>query len=101
MNSILSCIYCIATKAGLDLLPLILGVVFTVIFTGQLISRTPKITYKMYCTLGSILMVIGSGLTSTFSETSTKGELIGYLLITGIGMGKFLERFTLAETQWF
>lgn len=87
----------IATKAGLDLLPLILAVVFTVIFTGQLISRTPIITYKMYCTLGGIFIIIGSGLMSTFSETSKKGELIGYLLIAGIGIGKFLE--SLAVTQ--
>lgn len=51
----------------------------------------------MYCTLGGIFIIIGSGLMSTFSETSKKGELIGYLLIAGIGIGKFLE--SLAETQ--
>ncbi|CAB4395745.1 unnamed protein product [Rhizophagus irregularis] len=87
----------IATKAGLDLLPLILAVVFTVIFTGQLISRTPIITYKMYCTLGGIFIIIGSGLMSTFSETSKKGELIGYLLIAGIGIGCIMQITILAS----
>ncbi|CAB4480306.1 MFS general substrate transporter [Rhizophagus irregularis] len=86
-----------ATKAGLDLLPLILAVVFTVIFTGQLISRTPIITYKMYCTLGGIFIIIGSGLMSTFSETSKKGELIGYLLIAGIGIGCIMQITILAS----
>ncbi|GES73094.1 major facilitator superfamily domain-containing protein [Rhizophagus clarus] len=86
-----------ATKAGLELLPLILAVVFTIIFTGQLVSRTTIITYKMYCILGGILMVIGSGLTSTFSETSTRGELVGYLLITGVGMGCIMQITILAS----
>ncbi|RIA83709.1 major facilitator superfamily domain-containing protein [Glomus cerebriforme] len=88
-----------ATRAGLEILPLILAVVFTVIFTGQLVSRTTIISYKLLCIIGGILIITGAGLMSTFSDTSTRGELIGYLLISGIGIGAIMQTTLLASQQ--
>ncbi len=92
MNSNFLCIIYhlyVATQSGLELLPFILGVVFAAITTGQLVSRTDRVSFKLLCIIGGMLIMVGSGLTSTFNETSTRGELTGYLLIGGIGVGKF------------
>lgn len=88
-----------ATQAGLELLPLILGVVFSSIFSGQLVSRTSMISYKIICIVGGILITIGAGLTSTFNETSSRAEFTGYLLIGGIGVGMIMQTTFLASQQ--
>ncbi|CAG8575911.1 488_t:CDS:10 [Diversispora eburnea] len=75
-----------ATESGLELLPLILGVVIASIFSGQLASRTELISYKAYCIFGAVLITVGSGLISTFDENSNRGKQIGYLLIAGVGV---------------
>ncbi|KAF0476398.1 MFS general substrate transporter [Gigaspora margarita] len=85
-----------ATTSGLELLPLIMGVVVLSILSGQLVSRTVYFTYGSLCILGSILMAIGSGLISTLTEDSSKGQMIGYLLIAGVGVGFIIQITVLA-----
>ncbi|CAG8615285.1 5208_t:CDS:2, partial [Dentiscutata heterogama] len=72
------------------------GVVIMSIFSGQLVSRTVFFTYGAICVLGSILMAIGSGLISTFTEDSSQIQIVGYSLITGIGAGLILQITVLA-----
>ncbi|RIB07104.1 major facilitator superfamily domain-containing protein, partial [Gigaspora rosea] len=85
-----------ATTSGLELLPLIMGVSFLSILSGQLVSRTVFFTYGSFCIFGSILMAIGSGLISTLTEDSSKGQMIGYLLIAGFGIGSIIQITVLA-----
>ncbi|CAG8439918.1 5459_t:CDS:10 [Dentiscutata heterogama] len=85
-----------ATTSGLELLPFILGLVFMAIFSGQLVSRTVFITYGALCILGSILMAVGSGLISTFSEDTSRSQIIGYSLIAGFGVGLIIQVTVLA-----
>lgn len=74
--------------SGVELLPYILTTVFATILSGALITRLKKTKYCVQlCILGSMLIIIGTGLISTFTENSTRGELIGYLIIAGIGAG--------------
>ncbi|CAH1765978.1 7611_t:CDS:10, partial [Entrophospora sp. SA101] len=62
--------------------------VFATIFAGILITLLKKTSYCTHlCILGSVLITIGTGLISTFTENSTRGELTGYLIIAGIGAG--------------
>ncbi|CAI2165396.1 16006_t:CDS:10 [Funneliformis geosporum] len=88
-----------ATQAGLELLPLILGVVFASIFSGQFVSRTNKISYKIICIVGGMLITIGAGLMSTFNENSSRAEFTGYLLIGGLGIGCIMQTTILASQQ--
>ncbi|CAJ0842711.1 14339_t:CDS:10, partial [Entrophospora sp. SA101] len=75
-------------KGSSELLPYILATVFATIFAGILITLLKKTSYCTHlCILGSVLITIGTGLISTFTENSTRGELTGYLIIAGIGAG--------------
>ncbi|RHZ60070.1 hypothetical protein Glove_359g14 [Diversispora epigaea] len=85
-----------ATESGLALLPLILGVVFASISSGQLVSRTEAISYKVLCIFGAVLITVGGGLISTLDENSNHGKQIGYLLITGVGVGAIMQTTLLA-----
>ncbi|CAG8465704.1 18331_t:CDS:10 [Racocetra persica] len=85
-----------ATTSGLELLPLMLGVVVMAISSGQLVSRTVFFTYGTLCVLGSILMAVGSGLISTFSVDTSRGQIIGYCLIAGLGIGLIIQIIVLA-----
>ncbi|CAG8447353.1 24294_t:CDS:10 [Dentiscutata erythropus] len=85
-----------ATTSGLELLPLILSIVIMAILSGQLVSRTVFFSYGAICVFGSILMIVGSGLVITFSEYSNRGQIAGYLLIAGFGIGLILQMTVLA-----
>ncbi|CAG8551331.1 38211_t:CDS:2 [Gigaspora margarita] len=85
-----------ATISGLELIPLMMGIVFTDIFSGQLVSRTAFFSYGIICTFGSILMIIGSGLISTFSENTNESQIIGYSIIFGLGVGLIIQNTVLA-----
>ncbi|CAG8704126.1 42783_t:CDS:2 [Gigaspora margarita] len=85
-----------ASASGLELLPLIMGIVIMAILSGQVISRTVFFTYGAFCVFGSILMAIGSGLVSTFTEDSSKSEIVGYSLTAGIGIGLIIQITILA-----
>ncbi len=59
-----------ATSAGLLLLPLILGIVFTSILSGRVISRTGR--YKAFPVVGMLVMSLGLYLLSTMGPTTTE-----------------------------
>ncbi|CAG8490871.1 2817_t:CDS:10 [Dentiscutata heterogama] len=88
-----------ATTSGLELLPYVLGLVFAPMFVGQLVSRTTYFSYGFICAFGSILMAIGTGLISTFSEYTNKSLIICYLFIAGIGAGLITETTVFAGQE--
>ncbi|CAG8584422.1 4200_t:CDS:2, partial [Racocetra persica] len=87
-----------ATNSGLELLPYILGLVVASMSIGQLVSRTTFFSYGLICIVGSILMGLGAGLISLFSKDTDKGQVIGYLLISGLGVG-FITQTTILAGQ--
>ncbi|CAG8747820.1 9036_t:CDS:2 [Cetraspora pellucida] len=84
------------TTSGLELLPFLMSIAFTDIFTGQLVSRTVFFSYGTICIFGSILMAVGSVFISMFSENTSEGQIVGYSIITGIGIGSIMQTSILA-----
>ncbi|EDN90933.1 hypothetical protein SS1G_00333 [Sclerotinia sclerotiorum 1980 UF-70] len=74
-----------ATKAGIELLPLLISTVLSSIVTGGLITAIGYYTPVMiFC---MILFAVGSGLITTFSLTTPMSRWFGFQVITGIGIG--------------
>ncbi|KAM0136026.1 hypothetical protein ACHAO1_004855 [Botrytis cinerea] len=74
-----------ATRAGIELLPLLISTVMSSIVTGGLITvigyYTPVMIFCM------ILFAVGSGLITTFSLTTPFASWFGFQIITGVGIG--------------
>ncbi|CAD6439775.1 c662d074-d5a0-45db-a8c8-0f2c53d46d6c [Sclerotinia trifoliorum] len=74
-----------ATRAGIELLPLLISTVLSSIVTGGLITAIGYYTPVMiFC---MILFAVGSGLITTFSLTTPMSRWFGFQVITGIGIG--------------
>ncbi|KAJ3270016.1 hypothetical protein HDV01_000727 [Terramyces sp. JEL0728] len=78
-----------ATVSGLQSIPMIFGVVFLSILSGQLISRTGH--YKIFLLIGPFFLVGGQVLLSTLTPDTHLWQEIIYLLIAGIGIGSIIQ----------
>ena len=74
-----------ATKAGIQLLPLLIATVLSSILTGGLISMIGY--YVPVMLVSMVLFAIGSGLITTFSLETTTGQWFGYQVLAGAGVG--------------
>jgi hypothetical protein len=83
-----------ATSAGLLLLPLILGIVFTSIVSGRVISRTGR--YKAFPVVGMLVMSLGLYLLSTMGPTTTEVSAGVYMIVLGLGLGMVMQVLVLA-----
>ncbi|KAF9910491.1 hypothetical protein EC991_006308 [Linnemannia zychae] len=83
-----------ATSSGLKLLPMVLGLVFSSIASGALMSVVGD--YRIFIWLGTTMMSIGVGLCMLFDANSGMGQQIGFLLIVGLGIGLILQTCMLA-----
>jgi EmrB/QacA subfamily drug resistance transporter len=83
-----------ATSAGLLLLPLILGIVFTSIVSGRVISRTGR--YKAFPVVGMLVMSLGLYLLSTMGPTTTEASAGVYMVVLGLGLGMVMQVLVLA-----
>ncbi|KAI8852338.1 major facilitator superfamily domain-containing protein [Chytridium lagenaria] len=68
-----------ATQAGLQTIPLILGLVFLSITSGQVLSRTGY--YLPFLYVGPVILSAGVALISTLTASSSSAQQILYLLI--------------------
>ncbi|GBC02629.1 hypothetical protein RclHR1_04720001 [Rhizophagus clarus] len=80
-----------ATGSGLELIPLILGVVAASISTGQAVSRTDKVAYRTLCVIGAALIAVGVGLITLWDENTGRAAQIGYMIIAGFGIGCIMQ----------
>ncbi|CAG8592801.1 12488_t:CDS:1 [Ambispora leptoticha] len=83
-----------ATEAGLQLIPLVLGLVLFSTVSG--FATTVTGSYRPWIIFGYGLTTVASGLLSTLNENSNRGEEIGYLLIAGAGLGCSMQTVLLA-----
>lgn len=74
-----------ATKSGLLMLPLMGGLMFAAVITGQAISRTGR--YKPFPIVGSALASVGLYLLSLMDASTTRGESSLYMVVLGLGIG--------------
>ena len=77
------------TKAGLQLLPLMAGVLFTSILSGRLITRTGK--YKPYPIIGTVLATIGLFMLSQLGGTTPYWQIAVAMVILGAGLGNLMQ----------
>ena len=82
------------TRSGLQLTPMMLGVLITSIGSGQLISRTGK--YRKFPIIGTAVMTVGLGLLSRLAVGSTTLEASLYMLVVGLGIGMTMQVLVLA-----
>ncbi|CAG8553913.1 5921_t:CDS:2, partial [Gigaspora rosea] len=73
------------TQSGIYFLPCILSGVLFSILTGQMFSRTDKISFQYVYLFASSLAIIGAGLTTIWNENTGNGELIVSMIISGAG----------------
>ena len=82
------------TAAGLQLLPLTLGIMSASIFTGQIISRTGR--YKIFPVIGASLMLVGLILFSRVGADTPLWQTGIVMLVFGFGLGNNLQPLVLA-----
>jgi EmrB/QacA subfamily drug resistance transporter len=82
------------TKAGLALLPMMLGVGPAAMVTGILISKIGK--YKPFPIAGTAIAVVGMYLMSRLGVNTSATERGFYMLILGLGLGMAMPVLTLA-----
>ncbi|MBA3788826.1 MFS transporter [Patescibacteria group bacterium] len=83
-----------ATKSGLLMLPLVVGLLGASIASGRIISATGR--YRIFPIIGTMISAIGLLLLSRLSVDTSQWWLSLWMLITGIGIGFFLQVMTLA-----
>jgi EmrB/QacA subfamily drug resistance transporter len=82
------------TSSGLQLLPLMLGVLVASIGSGQLISRVGR--YKVFPIVGTGLMVVGLLLLARLTPGTSALAADFYMLVLGFGLGFVMQVLILA-----
>ncbi len=83
-----------ATKSGLLLLPLIGGLLVTIIGSGRLITHTGR--YKLFPVVGTALIALAMLLLSTMSADTSRLSTDLYMVVLGAGLGMVLQVLILA-----
>ncbi|MGH3548833.1 MAG: MDR family MFS transporter, partial [Pseudonocardiaceae bacterium] len=78
-----------ATSSGLQLLPLMGGMLVTSLLGGQLVTRTGR--YRGLLIAGSMIMTAGLALLATMSVTTGQLTTSGYMVVLGVGMGLLMQ----------
>lgn len=82
------------TMSGLELLPLMGGLLLTSIVSGALISRWGR--YKVFPIAGTAVMTVGLGLLSTVGIATTTAQLAFYMFVLGAGIGGVMQVLVIA-----
>ena len=82
------------TKSGLQLLPLMAGVLVTSIVSGQLITRLGR--YRFFPIAGTALMTVGMVLLSRLDTSSSIEFAAAGAVVLGLGLGMVMQVLVLA-----
>jgi EmrB/QacA subfamily drug resistance transporter len=82
------------TASGLQLIPVMGGLLFSSILSGQVISRTGR--YKAWPIAGTAVAAVGLWLLSSLDETTGSGVAALHMLILGLGLGMVMQVLVLA-----
>jgi EmrB/QacA subfamily drug resistance transporter len=77
------------TASGLQLLPVMGGLLITSILSGQIIARTGH--YKIFPILGTATAAVGMYLLSSLDETTSTGTAAWHMLVLGLGLGMVMQ----------
>jgi EmrB/QacA subfamily drug resistance transporter len=78
-----------ATKSGLQMLPLMLGLLTAAILSGRAISRIGR--YRMFPIAGTATLVVGMFLLSRLGPGTAQWLASVYMLVVGIGIGLVMQ----------
>jgi EmrB/QacA subfamily drug resistance transporter len=82
------------TGSGLQLVPLMGGLLITSIGSGQVITRTGH--YKVFPIVGTAVMVLGLYLLSTMDSSSSRATIFAFMFVLGLGLGMVMQVLVLA-----
>jgi len=82
------------TRSGLELTPLMAGVLVTSILSGNLITRWGR--YKPFPIAGTALMAVGLFLLSRLEVSTPTWEVLGSGVVLGLGLGMVMQVLVLA-----
>ena len=82
------------TESGLDLLPLMAGLLLTSIVGGQIVSRTGR--YRAFPIVGTAIMTVGLFLLSRLSPETSTLEASAFMFVTGFGIGLVMQVLVVA-----
>jgi EmrB/QacA subfamily drug resistance transporter len=82
------------TASGMQMLPMMGGMLLTSIASGQLISRTGR--YKFFPIVGTLVMAGGLFLLSRMSENTTTLGASLTMLVLGLGLGMVMQVLVIA-----
>lgn len=82
------------TASGMQMIPMMGGMLVTSIVSGQLISRTGR--YKIFPIIGTAVMTLGLFLLSRLTAQSTEVTASLLLLVLGIGLGLVMQVLVIA-----
>jgi EmrB/QacA subfamily drug resistance transporter len=77
------------TASGLELLPMIGGMLLTFIVSGRLVTSTGR--YKVFPIAGSAVLAAGLLLLSRLGPHTPYGVIAVYMLVTGLGVGLVMQ----------
>lgn len=83
-----------ATQSGLLMLPLVGGMLVSMIYAGRLMSKTGK--YRIYPIFGTAVTTFGLWLFSHIALNTTRLELSIWMVVLGLGIGSYMQVMTLA-----
>jgi EmrB/QacA subfamily drug resistance transporter len=82
------------TGSGLQILPLMGGLLITSIGSGQAITRTGR--YRPFPILGTFVMIIGLYLLSRMNASTSQLTSSAYMFVLGLGLGLVMQVLVLA-----
>jgi EmrB/QacA subfamily drug resistance transporter len=82
------------TASGLQLLPVMGGLLISSIVSGQVITRTGR--YKVWPIAGTAIATLGMWLLSSLDETTSTGVAAFHMLVLGLGLGMVMQVLVLA-----
>ena len=82
------------TASGLQMLPMMAGMLVTSIASGQIISRSGR--YKIFPILGTLVMALGLLLLSRMNEQTTTLSAALTMLVLGLGLGMVMQVLVIA-----
>lgn len=78
-----------ATSSGLRLIPLVLGLLLTVVASGQVISKTGR--YRVFPIVGTAIMTVGMYLLSLMNTTTPSWVTAAFMVVVGLGIGMIMQ----------
>jgi EmrB/QacA subfamily drug resistance transporter len=82
------------TASGLQLLPVMGGLLTSSIISGQVITRTGR--YRAFPIAGTAVAALGMWMLSSLDETTSTGTAALHMLVLGLGLGMVMQVLVLA-----